>query len=241
MKPHLGVVMSEKLLGKLITCNVLPEQRRPFSIAQQAWQKTALSPGFVSQLGGWKQHTSSSVHHSINPSENQSIILATWQNRQSLESFMTHLHDDIYEQNAQKNTYLNCKIEFLNQLFTMPSERGNEPAVTDKPALMRMADCEVLPGRVEHFIDVQKNVWGPAMAQAQGMMGGHFWQFVGHDSDQNNQQTNRFLVTTFWKDQRCHDLYVKQQLPLIKARAEVDLDIKVIRGGVVDLNECWWI
>ena len=232
LKPNLGVVMSEKLLGKLITCNVLPEQRRPFSIAQQAWHKTAVSTGFVGQLGGWQQNSSSTVDQATN----QSIILATWQNHQSLEHFMTHLHDDIYEQSAQKNTYLNCQIAFLSQLFIMPSEQGLESTASDQPALMRMADCEVLPGRAEHFIDVQKNIWGPAMAQAKGMMGGYFWQFA---DTQRIKQNNRFLVTTFWKNQHCHDLYVKKHLPQLKARAEVDLDIKTIRGGVVDLEPSW--
>ncbi|NQZ07260.1 MAG: DUF4937 domain-containing protein [Algicola sp.] len=225
--------MSEKLLGKLIVCNVLPEQRRPFSIAQQAWHKTALSRGFVGQLGGWRQNQT----EPDNPSANQSVILALWQNRQCLDHFMNHLHDEIYEQSAQKNTYLNCKIAFLNRLLIIPAEQGSESTVGAKPALMRMSDCEVLPGRVEHFIEAQKNVWNPNMAQAKGMMGGHFWQFSGQDE----AQSNRFLVTTFWQDQSCHDLYVEQHLPLLKVQAEVELDIKTISGGVVELEQSWRI
>lgn len=212
------------MIGKLIHCTVSHQQRECFSTAQQAWQGTAQCRGFHGQWGGWDQHSGNA------------LVLAHWQDQQCIADFMQNHHDRIYAASQQQNTYTCCVITYLKQMFLMPAaitldNQNDRPP--SKPGLMRIADCLVLPQARPHFIDVQQTIWAPNMANAPGMLGGHFWQSI--------DDANRFVVTTFWSDSQSHQRYVKTQLPDLKVQAGIEQDLKHINGYTVLLENNWTV
>jgi heme-degrading monooxygenase HmoA len=94
-----------------------------------------------------------------------------------------------------------------------------------------VADCRVRPGRDDHFRDVQRTVWAPGMAEADGMLGGMFTQLGDH----------RYLVTTGWRDAESHRRYVAERLPRLRERAGAAADLSAIRGHEVALMRSWLV
>lgn len=90
------------MLLKHIICKVKPDYRLDFSEAQKSWAKTTESKGFLCQIGGW--------NHS---QPNEAVILSFWKDRLSLDGFMNKMHDDIFYQNNQLETYENIMISFF--------------------------------------------------------------------------------------------------------------------------------
>jgi quinol monooxygenase YgiN len=207
------------MLAKLIKCRVAQAQREAFSKAQEAWSETANCHGFNGQIGGW--------------CESQAIALALWQDRQSVDSFMQQHHDAIYDKSGQGDTYLDCKVAYLDKVMTIPSVTGQTPCIDGQTEFIRIVDCEVLPHRHEHFLDVQQTLWNPGMAAVKGMLGGYCWQY------QNNP--SRFVITTFWQNKTAHDGYLKDSFPALKSAAKVNDDINAMTGYLIDVVPQWLV
>lgn len=110
----------------------------------------------------------------------------------------------------------------------MRGERDPGQALVEARVL-RVADCEVLSGREDHFRAVQERVWLPGMASADGMLGGVFSQ-IGD---------RRYLTTTGWRDRRLHERYVREQVPALRATADTAGDLRAIRGYAVTISPVW--
>lgn len=87
---------------KHIICTVKPENRLAFSKAQKTWSKIKESEGFLCQIGGWNKN---------NP--NEAVILSFWKDKTSLDTFMHKMHDDIFCQSNQLQTYDDIIISYF--------------------------------------------------------------------------------------------------------------------------------
>lgn len=99
---------------KWIVCNVKKDMINEFSLAQEQWNQTAVAEGFVAQLGGWNSNN-----------KNEACILSFWKHRKYLDNFMDHFHDQISENNQQKETYDSIQIDH----FQLESELNKESIV----------------------------------------------------------------------------------------------------------------
>lgn len=86
---------------KHIICQVGSNQKTAFSIAQTKWSVIKNLPGFIAQFGGWSKR-----------SPNKAIIFSLWKSKTDYDFFMEKVHDTVFENNGQTNTYNTIEIQF---------------------------------------------------------------------------------------------------------------------------------
>ena len=206
-------------LVKWITCSVDAGNRDRFSAAQQRWSVIAAEPGLVAQVGAWDQARS------------EACILGCWTDKSAYQAFMSGRHDDVAERSGQRGTYQGMEIATGESLLTIPGHADTLADAVSRGVLLRVADCRVHPGRHEHFTAVQRDIWIPGMAAADGMLGGLFSQ-LGED---------RYLVTTWWSSVQAHHRYSTADVSGLRRRAAADEDIAELRGHALILQPEWRI
>ena len=97
------------MLVKHIICTVAPNNRRAFSEAQETWIQIRNTRGFIGQLGGWALTDGTAAH-----------ILSFWKNEIDLKNFMDHLHDTIFNNNRQVETYDSITISHYIVTMKVP-------------------------------------------------------------------------------------------------------------------------
>ena len=208
------------MIGKYIRCDVDPKSRQAFSSAQESWEKTSESKGFISQLGGWDANG------------NSAIILSIWKDEESIKSFMLNKHDAIAQRTPQSKTYNSCSTSYLDKILTIPS--SSDSIFPEKECdFIRIADCQIFPDKTDDFMYLQKTVWNPGMANVNGMLGGYFWSF--------SSEPDRYLVTTFWKTENDHQKYMTDQFPDLKKRSRATNCIVSISGHSFIKEKKWMV
>ena len=129
---------------KWIVCDVKKEKIRDFSIAQEKWNQTATAEGFVAQLGGWNINNSS-----------EACILSIWEHQKYLDKFMRDLHDKIFENNKQLETYNSIQVDYFNTEFHL--DKKEMIKVIKENYELFVSDYIIKPDRVENFRKIQKN------------------------------------------------------------------------------------
>ncbi len=204
------------MYAKLIKCDVPANKRQQFSDGQKCWSKTANASGFIKQFRGWDG--------------DQAIILALWQDKASVEHFMRTMHDPIAEKANQADSYSSIDVSYLNQVFEIPVHSYSEKS---KPQFIRIADCKLIDGKEQEFLDTQQKVWNTGMSSVKGMLGGYVWQFV--------KEPLRYLVTTFWESETTHQYYMQEHFPLLKEVTNAKTHINELSGCFVGLQNNWMI
>ncbi len=208
------------MIVKLMRCKVADESKETFSSSQCAWSALARVDGFIGQIGGWDTRD-----------ERLAVIVAWWQDQPSYDKFMREIHDPIYEKSGQAGTYQSCEVDRWEAQFDIAGEVGQVHDAIPDGELIRLAWCEVRPDRVEHFVEVQKSVWNPAMASAGGLLAGVF--------SRSDQHENHFLVCTLWRTIAAHDEYRQRYLYRLKDQSEVVKDVAHLEGYVVHVQPSW--
>jgi quinol monooxygenase YgiN len=203
--------------AKWISCQVPPDARGRFGAAQAAWSVIGDQPGLVGQLGGW------------DPATGHARVLGLWADADAYTCFLRERHDAVFADSRQRDSYTAIEIATGEVLFEMPGEAADLPRALEGAALLRVADCRLLPDRAEHFLDVQRQVWAPGMAAAGGMLGGVVTQL----------EERRFLVASCWVDHGAHQQYATQRMPALRARAGLGGDVQSMTGHVLPLEGAW--
>lgn len=207
------------MLIKWIVCNVPEEKREAFSQAQQQWSVLRNVPGFVAQFGGW---------NAADPVE--ACIVGLWEDRDSYTVFMEKFHDGIYASAGQKETFDRIDVTVMEEIVPVGHFEALRTGGWMEAELIRVADCRVQPGKAEHFLRMQQEVWNPAMEQTDGMLGG---VFAGDMSER------RFLTFTWWRNGELHEAYVKNHVANLREQAQLDQDIERIVGYKVRCEPRW--
>ena len=140
-------------------------------------------------------------------------------------AFMDGVHDRIAA--AQAGTYDTASV----RVFSHRLDIGAGFQSLGSAALVRLAHCQVRPGRRDHFVGVQAEVWNPGMTAAPGMTGGVFAE----------RGDAEFLVLTGWRTAIDHAGYVADRFPALRERAGAADDLAAITGGLVDLVPAWTV
>lgn len=197
-------------------CQVSEDNKANFSKAQEQWSKLQKIRGFCGQVGGW--------------SNGIACILGLWESLNIYQHFMQNIHDQIYFDNQQNLYYDSLSVNLFDSILLMKGRYKHFSRAIKHSSFLRVANCHIKNDRHNHFIEVQKNIWYPAMQEA-GMQAGLFSQ----RNDQN------FLVTTLWKDLEEHNHYQTTYLPELKERAGVGEDLESIEGYGVSIVPEWTV
>ena len=206
MTPTDGVAV----LAKWITWDVPGDAHDVFGAAQERWTAIADQPGLIGQVGGWDTRTG------------RAHVFALWADAGSHEAFLRDRHDAV----ADATGYRGLEVALGETSLALPGAAATVAEAMEGPVL-RVADCRLAEGAHEHFAEVQRRVWAPAMAAA-GVLGG----VVAHLA------SDRRLVVTFWPDEETHRRYARE-VPALRARAGADADITSTTGHVLRLEQAW--
>ena len=86
---------------KNIICDVDPNLKNAFSIAQSKWNDLKNCNGFMAQFGGWNSKN-----------KHQAFITSVWENEEFYNNFMNNTHDLIVKNSNQNKTYISIKVTF---------------------------------------------------------------------------------------------------------------------------------
>jgi len=200
-------------------CRVPEEKRESFSRAQQQWSALRDVQGFVAQFGGW---------NAADPTE--ACIVGLWKDRVSYTAFMDNIHDEIYLSGGQQETFDRATVTVMEKMLSVGDFERLLSGRWTEAELIRVADCRVMPGREDHFLHMQQEVWNPAMEQTDGMLGGVF---------AGDMSSRHFLTITWWESAKLHRAYVKNHVANLREQAELDLDIERIVGYEVRCEPSW--
>lgn len=103
--------MGIKMLIKWIRCQVEPENKERFRIAQARWRALHGLPGFLGQAGGWNEQ---------NPLE--ACIVSFWESEELYRNFMKHDHDAILEKTEQIHTYSQISVLLYKGSLSMEND-----------------------------------------------------------------------------------------------------------------------
>ncbi|MGV6813687.1 MAG: DUF4937 domain-containing protein [Phycisphaerales bacterium] len=202
-------------------CRVGDQHRDQFSAEQMRWGALRAEPGFVAQCGGHELGDSSLVQ-----------IFGVWDDLEAYRAFMGGAHDRIFEAGEQGACYHDGESLVYQRVLDMPGiAQDLASAINFGTALIRIARCDVLPDRVDHFIEMQESVWKPGMSQAAGMLGGSLWRSVDDE--------HGFIVTTAWASVQDHERYRAERLDGLRAQAQPGDDLVSIGGSAVVLEPAW--
>ncbi|MDZ5608979.1 DUF4937 domain-containing protein [Bacillus pseudomycoides] len=203
------------MLLKTIFCQVEKEKKGLFSEAQEQWRDLQNLEGFHGQFGGWN--------------EDEACVFTVWENRDKYQKFMNEMHDPIFHNSNQKDTYLSCEVELFQTLFDMKATSFTD--VLTKNLFVRAAVCDVKRGREQHFLHIQETIWNKGMEKLEGMLGG----VVGRSL----KNSNRYVVLSFWENEISHQSYVKEIFPGLYELANVTEDVENINGKQVACIKEW--
>ncbi len=204
------------MLIKFMRCLPISGKENAFSKAQEFWRDSATCAGFIGQFGGWDTLSS------------HALILAFWQNQESIDLFMDEVHDRIANMNQQHLTYEYCAVDYLNIQMSIADMTTSD---LSKTGYVRIANCLLYPNGRENFFADQTSVWNPGMSSCPGMLGGYIGQF--------NQEANRYLVVSFWENAQSHSDYVNNMFPKLKSKVNIEHYIKDLSGHQFLINKKW--
>lgn len=208
------------MILKYIQCQVALERRGRFSHGQLRWDALRAVDGFIGQLGGWNTTDVS-----------QAVILGFWQGADAYENFMQNIHNDIYKDSDQHSTIQASTLSLWCEPMTIPGSLPSIAAALPVARLLRIAQCEVHPGRVDHFEKMQKTVWNPGMGGADGCLIGLFTRCVS--------RPGHYLVASLWASREDHEVYRQNTLPGLRLRAEPEHDCPTLEGSIVEIVPQW--
>ncbi|WP_242142951.1 MULTISPECIES: DUF4937 domain-containing protein [unclassified Bacillus cereus group] len=205
------------MLLKTIFCQVEKEKMSLFSKAQERWGNLQNVNGFLGQCGGWDQE--------------EACIFTLWENTSTYQTFMDEIHDSIFNNSNQQETYVACDIELYETLFHI-----KESLLTNaiaKSTFIRTSICDVKSGKEEQFLHVQRTIWNEGMRETAGMLGG----VVG----KSLKNANRYIVLSFWKDEKPHRYYRNEIFPTLYEQANVASDVEHVQGKKVEYIKEWLV
>ncbi|MBB2948798.1 hypothetical protein FB565_008584 [Actinoplanes lutulentus] len=198
------------MLVKWITC--WASDRAAFDQGQQAWAELQGVPGFRGQAGGWGTGTAQ--------------IFGFWSDPDRYRAFMERDHDRIAA--TQSGTFDQVRARVFDHRLDIG---GGFPADLTAVALVRLAHCQVRPGRQDHFVRTQIEVWNPGMTAVSGMCGG----VVAQSGD------TEFLVLSAWRTPANHQHYLDEHFGALRDRAALTTDLAGITGDVITLEPAWTV
>ncbi|WP_459503167.1 YdbC family protein [Bacillus sp. C1] len=203
------------MLLKMIFCQVEKEKKGLFSEAQERWRGLQNLEGFHGQFGGWN--------------EEEACVFSAWKDMNTYQQFMNKMHDPIFHNSNQKDTYVSCKTELYQTLFDI-IENPFTNAIPQS-SFIRTAICDVKIGHEKPFLHVQETIWNKGMEKSQGMLGG----VVG----KSLTNSNRYVVLSFWENKMLHQRYVKEIFPRLYELANISEDVENINGKQVACLKEW--
>ncbi|WP_339322137.1 YdbC family protein [Paenibacillus sp. FSL W8-0194] len=208
------------MLIKRITCQVKSNEVDTFSRLQTNWELINNLKGFIGQIGGWDIKNKLSA-----------CIYSFWENKEDYDYFMGNVHDEIVSESNQSRTYSSINVELFEEVNNITGLLDDFISVLRKSKFIRTAITDVKEDRINHFKEVQNQVWNPGMKTTNTMLGGKFAC--------SSKDNNRYLTLTGWVSREAHENYTNHLFTNLKLRANTELDIIRISSQHFVSEDSW--
>ncbi|MFD3447100.1 YdbC family protein [Microbacteriaceae bacterium 4G12] len=208
------------MIIKKITCKVTENQKEIFYEHQKQWKPLSKAKGFLGQVGGW------SIKQPLT-----ACIFSFWESQTAYQRFMEEQHDQIFVNSGQESSYESINVSLYEEELRIPGLVADIVPVLKMSNYIRIAVSQVKEHSIDHFVDMQKNVWNVGMQKSEGMLGGVFAC--------SQKQKNEFLTFTGWKNEVYHQNYVEQHLPELLKVAQPKSDVWELTGDQFKVEEAW--
>ena len=156
---------------KWIICNVEDHKKQEFSVAQEKWSETVNSKGFIAQVGGWDLKN-----------KNEACIISLWENKKSLDNFMTNTHDTIFNRNKQDKTYSSIEIKYFNSLNLISDNYKFLKEGIKDAKYLRIETLKASKDEIENFKKSEMN---------------HSTSILGKEFTKSTTNEVEYLISTF--------------------------------------------
>lgn len=208
------------MIIKRIICKVKESEKETFYEHQKQWKPLSKVKGFLGQIGGWN-----------NKQPLTACIYSFWKSEKEYQEFMEKVHDQIFVNSGQANTYKSINVSLFEEKLSIPGFEDNIIAVIRKSNYIRIALSQVKEHKLKRFVEIQDKVWNPGMGKSKGMLGGTFAT--------NQKQHNTFLVLTGWRSESDHQNYMKENFPELLKKAKPKDDVLELTGEQFKVEEAW--
>lgn len=205
---------------KWIVCYVKNDKKQEFSIAQEKWHKTDIAKGFIAQTGGWDSKN-----------KNIACIISFWKSKIHLENFMKNIHDNIFDENKQVDTYNSITVQYFSSLFNTKTNIQLFKKTIQNSQLLKISNYNFKNSKEKHYERVQDDNWFLEMKKTKNMLKGLLLK--------SSSKTSNYLVTTFWNNSENHNIYIPNKLEKLKLKADEVSDIEKITRKQVLLVDSW--
>ncbi|WP_145025814.1 YdbC family protein [Paenibacillus sp. Y412MC10] len=209
-----------EMLIKRITCQVKSNEVDIFSRLQINWELIHNLKGFIGQIGGWDIKNKLSA-----------CIYSFWESKEDYDYFMGNVHDEIVSKSNQSKTYSSINVELFEEVNNITGLLDDFISVLRKSKFIRTALTDVKEDRINHFKEVQNQVWSPGMKTTNAMLGGKFAC--------SSKDNHRYLTLTGWVSQEAHENYTNHLFTNLKLRANTELDIIRISSQHFVSEDSW--
>ncbi len=207
---------------KWIVCYVKYDKKQEFSIAQEKWHKTDIVKGFIAQTGGWDSKN-----------KNIACIISFWKSKIHLENFMKNIHDNIFDENKQVDTYNSITVQYFSSLFNTKTNIQLFKKNIQNSQLLKISNYNFKNSKEKHYERVQDDNWFLEMKKTKNILKGLLLK--------SSSKTSNYLVTTFWNNSGNHNIYIPNKLEKLKLKADEVSDIEKITRKQVLLVDSWKI
>ncbi len=208
------------MLVKLIRCEVPVDRCERSALGQEAWGALSTVDGFAGQIGGWDVSDST-----------RAVIVGFWRDDEAYGRFMDNIHDAIFAAHGQQGSYASSDVTLWQRELDIPGSSGSIANAITQAGLIRMVLCELKPGRRNHFVQIQRDIWNPGMAASGGLLDGAFSR---HCDDED-----RFSVCSLWRSESDHQRYRETEFHECRRAAHVEDDCASVTGMVVRCESSW--
>jgi len=209
------------MIIKKISCNVKEDQKEIFYEHQKQWKYLSIAKGFLGQIGGWSLKQPFTA-----------CIYSFWENQTDYQKFMEEQHDQIFVNSGQENSYESIDVSLYQEELSIPGLVENIVKVLKTSSYIRVSLAQVKEHRINHFVDMHKNVWNLGMQKSEGMLGGTF-------AFSQKLLENEYLVLTGWKNEVDHQNYIEQNFPELLNSAKPNDDVFELKGDQFKVEEAW--
>jgi hypothetical protein len=208
------------MIIKRISCKVKESKKEAFFDHQKQWQPLSEVKGFLGQLGGWSTAEPLTA-----------CIYSFWRTQREYDFFMEEIHDGIVDRSGQRGSYESIDVRLFEENLEIAGMAAGIPEVVERANYIRAAHSQVKEDAVEHFEEMQRNVWNPGMQKSEGMLGGTF-AF-------SQKQRSLCLVLTGWESEAVHRGYMEERFPKLLKMAETKHDVLELTGEEFKVEEEW--
>jgi len=204
------------MLAKWIVADA--SNRAAFDEAQREWAEQANYEGFYAQMGGW-----------IEPPTLNAGVLAIWRDFRAYREFMERDHDEVPD--AQQETL--HRISIVVASVIMRINQSDPRVLAETAEVVRVSDVTLEANSSPIFVARQMQIWNPALASADGMLGALICRADGN--------RDRFLAASFWRDRSALEAFRQELYPAISKRAGTETYIKTMIAYHFCLERPWLI